>query len=57
MSLISDFCRNSCPFAYKNNHSDCPCLDDKYKCPVDYYQKWLNKKLTRDNELCVPDYD
>lgn len=38
MSLISDFCRESCPFAFKND-SDCPCLDEKIKCPVDYYSK------------------
>lgn len=51
---ISDFCRESCPFAFKDNHPDCPCIDDKLNCPVDYYTKWLATKLTRDLNLSVP---
>lgn len=46
---VSEFCREICPFrtSWQDLNEDCKCLDDKIKCPVDYFMDWLKRTRGR----------
>lgn len=35
---LKEFCRCYCQFS---NEDGCTCLDDKQKCPINYFLEWL----------------